>query len=214
MTFFDDGWGRGAWGHGMPLWSSMTATGCSETVRSEAQRPAGKTTSARRSVGDAAPDHDKAMAALEAANKRLSSALERERSEFASYRRRMDGDHAKAVTEGKAQFLRTLLPVLDDLERIYANEPLSTTMRATVSKLQAVLDGLGAVETVVETGEPFDPQVMHAIAVEPSMDVAHDHVIEMIAPGWAVDGVVIRPVQVIVAHSMTSHSRRGGYEQW
>lgn len=196
----------------MPLWSSMTATGYSETVRGESQRPAGKTASAARAADAAATGHDEAMAAMEAANKRLSSALERERSEFASYRRRMEADHAKAVTEGKAQFLKALLPVLDDLERIYANEPLSTTMRATVSKLQVVLDGLGAVETVVAAGEPFDPQVMHAIAVEPSMDVAHDHVIAMIAPGWAVDGLVIRPVQVVVAQTM--RSRRGGYEQW
>lgn len=198
MTF-DDGWGRSAWGPGMPLWSSMNY---SETVR-------GETASPRSADGDAAPDRDEAMAALEATNKRLSSALERERSEFASYRRRMADDHARAVTEGKAQFLKALLPVLDDLERICANEPLSATMRATVAKLQAVLDGLGAVETVVRAGEQFDPQVMHAIAVEQSMDVAHDHVIAMIAPGWAVDGVVIRPVQVVVAHAMISHKHMG-----
>lgn len=213
MTF-DDGRGRTAWGPGMPLWSSMTATGYSETVRSESPSPAGETASTRSAAGGAAPDHGEAMAALESANRRLSSALEKERSEFASYRRRMDDDHAKAVAEGKVQFLKTLLPVLDDLERIYANEPLSATMRATVSKLKAALDGLGAVETIVEAGEQFDPQVMHAIAVEQSMDVEHDHVIEMIAPGWAVDGVVIRPVQVVVAHAITNHSMRGGYEQW
>lgn len=190
-------------GTGMPLWSSMTATGYSETVRGESPASADKTASMRSAVGDAAPDHDKAMAALESANRQLSSELERGRSEFASYRRRMEADHAKAVTEGKAQFLKALLPVLDDLERIYANEPLSTTMRATVSKLQVVLDGLGAVETVVEAGEQFDPQVMHAIAVEQSMDVDYDHVIEMIAPGWAVDGLVIRPVQVVVSQTMS-----------
>lgn len=187
----------------MPLWSSMTATGYSETVRGEMPSPAGKAASTRRSAGGAAPDHDKTMAALESANRQLSSELERARDEFSSYRRRMDDDHAKAVTEGKAQFLRALLPVLDDLERIYANEPLSTTMRATVSKLQVVLDSLGAVETVVEAGEQFDPRAMHAIAVEESMDVDYDHVIEMIAPGWAVDGLVIRPVQVVVSQTMS-----------
>lgn len=202
MTF-DDGWGRSTWGPGMPLWSSMTATGYSETVRGESPSPTRKPASARRAVDDAAPDHDKAMAALKSANRQLSSELERERGEFASYRRRMDDDHAKAVTEGKARFLKSLLPVLDDLERIYANEPLSTTMRATVSKLQVVLDSLGAVETVVEAGEQFDPRVMHAIAVEESMDVDYDHVIEMIAPGWAVDGLVIRPVQVVVSQTMS-----------
>lgn len=187
----------------MPLWSSMTATGYSETVRGESPSSTRKPASARRAVDDAAPDHDKAMAALKSANRQLSSELERELSEFASYRRRMDDDHAKAVTEGKARFLKALLPVLDDLERIYANEPLSTTMRATVSKLQVTLDSLGAVETVVEAGEQFDPRVMHAIAVEESMDVDYDHVIEMIAPGWAVDGLVIRPVQVVVSQTMS-----------
>lgn len=187
----------------MPLWSSMTATGYSETVRGESPSPTRKPANARRAVDDAAPDHDKAMAALKSANRQLSSELERELSEFASYRRRMEDDHAKAVVEGKARFLKALLPVLDDLERIYANEPLSTTMRATVSKLQVVLDSLGAVETVVEAGEQFDPRVMHAIAVEESMDVDYDHVIEMIAPGWAVDGLVIRPVQVVVSQTMS-----------
>ena len=72
-----------------------------------------------------------------------------------------------------------------------------------MSKLQVVLDSLGAVETVVEAGEQFDPRVMHAIAVEESMDVDYDHVIEMIAPGWAVDGLVIRPVQVVVSQTMS-----------
>ena len=198
MAFFDDETSR-AWRSMPPLWkttATTTTTFTGETAGSE-QNSSRQPEDARGQSQQYA-DTD-AMDALETANRLLTNSLERERDEFASYRRRVEDDHEKDVAEGKAEFLKTLLPALDDLERVRMNEPLTATMEAVVRKLGAALDKIGAVETIADPGEPFDPETMHAIAVVPTIEYDSEVVGEMAAAGWSISGKVIRPIQVVVA---------------
>ena len=202
MAFYDDELGR-AWRSMPSLWKSSTTT--ITTRRSErgaAPDDLADSVSAERGAakqGDAGIDE--AMDALEISNRLLSDALDKERHEFAAYRRRVENDHEEAVFEGKAQFLKALLPALDGLERVMANEQLSEPMSAIVSKLGSTLDGLGAVEHVVSPGDEFDPAIMHAIAVVADEAVEPGRVSEMVASGWTMGGKTMRPIQVVVSQA-------------
>lgn len=202
MAFYDDELGR-AWRSMPSLWKSSTTT--ITTRRSEhgaAPDDLADSVSAARGAakqGDAGIDE--AMDALEISNRLLSDALDKERHEFAAYRRRVENDHEEAVFEGKAQFLKALLPALDGLERVMANEQLSEPMSAIVSKLGATLDGLGAVEHVASPGDEFDPAIMHAIAVVADESIEPGKVSEMVASGWTMGGKTLRPIQVVVSQT-------------
>lgn len=202
MAFYDDELSR-AWRSMPPLWKSSTTT--ITTRRSEhgaATDDLVDSASAERRVSKQVDGSvDEAMDALEISNRLLSNALDKERHEFAAYRRRVENDHEEAVFEGKAQFLKALLPALDGLERVMANEQLSEPMSAVVSKLGATLDGLGAVEHVVSPGDEFDPSIMHAIAVVADESVEPGRVSEMVAAGWTMGDKTLRPIQVVVSQS-------------
>lgn len=202
MVFRDEELGR-AWRSMPPLWRSSTTT--ITTRRSETGAcPDDLADSVSATRGDAKRVDggvDEAMDALEASNRLLSDALDKERHEFAAYKRRVENDHEEAVAEGKAQFLRALLPTLDGLERVMANEQLSKPMSAVAAKLGETLYGLDAVEHVASPGDEFDPAIMHAIAVVADESVDPGRVSEMVASGWTMGGKTLRPIQVVVSQS-------------
>ena len=116
----------------------------------------------------------------------------RTKADFENFRKRMTSEVLAAGGRGKAEVLRDVLPVLDDLERALQAAGLDPEGDSEDGLAHGVLlvfrslrDSLGkhGIEAVDPTGEKFDPRSHEALSM------------------LAADGVeqLIRPARVVVA---------------
>ncbi|MCF8570985.1 nucleotide exchange factor GrpE [Gordonia sp. HY002] len=100
----------------------------------------------------------------------LTEALQRERAQFANFRRRSAEEALQSVARGKQVLVEKLLPILDDLDRAREHGDLEEgPLRALSDKLGEVLAGEKLVK-FAEPGDDFDPEIHEAIQHEGSGD--------------------------------------------
>ncbi|MBM7365485.1 nucleotide exchange factor GrpE [Gordonia hydrophobica] len=100
----------------------------------------------------------------------LTEALQRERAQFANFRRRSAEEQLQAVDRGKQVLVEKLLPILDDLDRARDHGDLeSGPLRAFADKLGDVL-AAEKLAKFAEPGEVFDPELHEAIQNDGSGD--------------------------------------------
>ena len=118
-------------------------------------------------------------------------------------RKQAERDTAMRVAERVRVYSARMIEVADNLERALAHsgggDPLYPGVRATLQQLHAALRQEGVEPIVVAEGAPFDPQVHEAIAGY-AADVARDTVAEVTQTGYTLDGLLLRPARVVVAH--------------
>jgi molecular chaperone GrpE len=103
--------------------------------------------------------------------------------------------------------LRDWLEVLDSVERavrMNPDGPLHEGLRAVLDQIEATLTRHG-VTRIGAAGERFDPERHEAIEVRPSDDLEDRTVVEVARSGFAVDGRVLRPAQVVVSRRPEPH---------
>ncbi|MCU0493804.1 MAG: nucleotide exchange factor GrpE [Chloroflexaceae bacterium] len=113
----------------------------------------------------------------------------------------------REATQRMGQRLRSfatgLIEVADNLERALMHappdDPLRTGVQATYQQLQVALASEGITPITVAPGDPFDPHRQEAISGQEA-DVEQDTVSAVLQTGYVVDGQVLRPARVIVAH--------------
>jgi len=143
---------------------------------------------------------------LGAAKKERDEYLElaqRTRADFENYRKRVARETSEALSRGKAELARDLLPVSDNLERALASssadaEALSKGVALVLEELRAKLSGAG-VEAYDPAGERFDPSVHEAISTQPRDGTEAGLVIETVEKGYRLNGQVLRPARVVVS---------------
>ena len=126
-------------------------------------------------------------------------------AEFTNYRRRAETELSESRARGQADLLRRFLDGLDDLERVGAWQPDSTTVEALVEgvdlverKFRQALEVAGA-EVLEPVGEKFDPNTMEAMVTVPTDSPGDDHrVHEVFQRGYLFKGHLVRPARVIV----------------
>ncbi|MEP9417042.1 nucleotide exchange factor GrpE [Gordonia sp. VNQ95] len=129
-------------------------------VRPEGE-PTPDTGSAPASGEEPALEEAKAPATDEVAE--LTAALQRERAQFANYKRRTEEEKQGRVAYGKQVLIEKLLPVLDDLDRAREHGDLeSGPLRAVADKLAGSLSSEGLVK-FGEPGDVFDPELHEAV---------------------------------------------------
>ncbi|GAA1347119.1 nucleotide exchange factor GrpE [Falsarthrobacter nasiphocae] len=129
----------------------------------------------------------------------LRSDLLRLQAEYVNYRKRVERDRAVAGENATIAALQALLPVLDDIEAARQHGDLEEGPFASISKkLDAALAGLG-LESINETGVPFDPNVHEALMQVPNPEVPEDHVAQILRVGYRKGERVLRAAQVIVS---------------
>ncbi len=150
-------------------------------------------------VGDHADPRDE-MDTLRAERDALIDQLQRERADFANFRRRVDGERAMARQLASRDILIRILPVMDDFDRALAAVPADQPETGWISgtrmvgkKLASVLESAG-VTPVPTLGERFDPALHEAVATEPG--TAGDHVVEVYQGGYRLAGTLLRPAMV------------------
>jgi molecular chaperone GrpE len=142
------------------------------------------------------------MESLMAERDQLFDQLQRSVAEFQNYRRRQDADRLRLREIATQDVIRSIIPLLDDLQRAIAATPeaeresgLSAGVQAIERKFMAILERNG-VTPVGAVGEAFDPAFHEAVATDESG--AGTHVVEVYQTGYRQGDVVLRPAMVKV----------------
>ncbi len=154
----------------------------------------------------AAPQEDveKLQSDLESARKLSEEYLnmaQRVQADFENFRRRNNAVRAEAYEEGAAAFIKTLLPVVDNLERALAvessDEALYTGVSMVYKQLTEALEKRGV--TVIERpGERFDPMLENAVMQGDASEGEPGTVCAVLQKGYKMGETVLRHAMVKV----------------
>ncbi|EGD54969.1 nucleotide exchange factor GrpE [Gordonia neofelifaecis] len=154
---------------------------------------------AAQRAGDEAADAEVSGADAQVAE--LTEALQRERAQFANFRRRSAEEQLQAVDRGKQILLEKLLPILDDIDRARDHGDLEEgPLRAFADKLVDVLTG-EKLAKFAEPGEEFDPELHEAIQNDGSGDTPV--IGNVFRTGYRLGDKVIRHAMVTVTDPAT-----------
>lgn len=134
----------------------------------------------------------------------LRQQLQRETDET---RQRLNRSADERAEAGKAKFVESLLPMLDDLERAIdaadkegSNDAIVQGVRSIANRFQNALASAG-VEPIAAVGEPFDPELHEAVdtaEADPEMDGI---VISEYSRGFRMGDRLLRPARVRVGRA-------------
>jgi len=144
-----------------------------------------------------------AVAAAEArANEARDQAL-RAMAELDNVRKRAARDIEQAHKYALEKFAGELIAVKDSLEMglsaLNASaDDLKAGSEATLKLLGKAFEKSSIVEISPE-GQPFNPELHEAMAMQPSADYAPNTVIAVIQKGYQLNGRLLRPARVLIA---------------
>ncbi|NDZ97530.1 nucleotide exchange factor GrpE [Streptomyces sp. SID6673] len=145
---------------------------------------------------DQSADTDAVSDQVDARIAELTTDLQRERAQFANFRRRAAEEKQGSVAYGKQVLIEKLLPILDDLDRARAHGDLEDgPMRTMADKLSAALGAEGLVK-FGESGDEFDPELHEA--VQHDGEGAHPVIGSVYRGGYRLGERVIRTAMVTV----------------
>lgn len=134
----------------------------------------------------------------------LLDRLARAQAEFENARRRASREQQEYRDYAVTDAVKTLLPVVDSLERALQVNTDGTEFRGGVDliykQLQAALAKL-SVHPIVAKGEPFDPRYHEAIEMVETTEVPDHQVIEELQRGYKFRDRLLRPAMVKVARN-------------
>ncbi len=160
------------------------------------------------------PETTAQLAHTEQLQQQLAQAEERARLNWEQYlraiadlenlRKRVQRDMDAATRAGIERFGQELLPVIDSLSLGVKNagladaESLAAGQEATLRLLQKAFEKLG-VREIDPVGEPFDPTRHEAVLAQESRTAEPNSVLQVVQPGYELDGRLLRPARVIVS---------------
>lgn len=131
--------------------------------------------------------------------------LQRIQAEFINYKNRVEQEKATLAQHSKAQTVKELLPVIDDLERALAHLPNNLKEDKWAQGTQKVYDRLITqleklgVQRIKALNQPFDPHFHEAVQVEGEGD--EQLVSEVLQNGYQLGEHIIRHAIVKVINS-------------
>jgi molecular chaperone GrpE len=139
---------------------------------------------------------------LQAERDSLLDRLARAQAEFENARRRASKEQQEFRDYAVADAIKSLLPVVDSLERALQVKSDAAELRGGVEliykQLQAALAKL-SVNAIVSKGEPFDPRYHEAIEMVETSAAPDHQVIEELQRGYKFKDRLLRPAMVKVA---------------
>jgi len=134
-----------------------------------------------------------------------SDGWQRERAEFANFRKRMNRDLDNQKINHRVDVIKKYLSIKDDFERALnnlpaniADDPWINGIELIEQKLEKLLESEG-IQLIPAENALFDPQFHEAITSEDSDTVESGYVIEVVQQGYTIGERVIRPALVRVA---------------
>jgi molecular chaperone GrpE len=125
-------------------------------------------------------------------------------AELDNVRKRAQRDIESAHRYALERFAAELLPVRDSLELGVRNgragdaASLLAGQEATLKLLDKAFERY-AIKPIEATGQRFDPSRHEAMMMQPSSDATPNTVLQVVQPGYELNGRVLRPARVVVA---------------
>ena len=127
-------------------------------------------------------------------------------AEYDNFRKRVQKEKETLFTDGLADAVEKLLPVLDNLDRAAATEVTTDEAKAVLDGVNKVLDqakeifGKMGVTEIPAKGEKFDPELHNAVMHEDDPDSDESIVSEVFMKGYKMGDKVIRYSMVKVVN--------------
>ncbi len=134
----------------------------------------------------------------------LFDRLARLQAEFDNFRKRNAREQADFKQYAVADTIKTLLPILDSLQRALDSAPADDKMRQGVELiLRQFNDALAkvGVEPIAAKGKPFDPTQHEAIEMVETAEFPDHQVIDELQRGYRIKDRLLRPAMVRVARN-------------
>jgi molecular chaperone GrpE len=153
-------------------------------------------------------DLDSLLANTERERDEYLELAKRAQADFENYRKRMASEVQAAAARGRAELIRDVVPVLDDLERALQAAGLDPEGDSEDGLAHGVLlvfrslrDSLSrnGIEAVDPTGEKFDPTAHEALSTVAAEGVESGTVVEVLQKGYRLGEQLIRPARVVVS---------------
>lgn len=143
--------------------------------------------------------------------------LQRERADFANFRRRVDQERALARQLASRDILAQLLPVMDDFDRALGSVPPEhadsgwVTGTAMVGKKLAGILERSGVERLESLGQRFDPSMHEAVATEPGS--SGEYIVEVYQEGYRLGQSLLRPAMVKTGDVVVEHQEKSDHQE-
>ncbi|UCE00754.1 MAG: nucleotide exchange factor GrpE [Chloroflexota bacterium] len=145
------------------------------------------------------------IAALQRQSEEYLDGWQRERAEFANYKKRMERERQQLQQSITGNIIRKYLEILDDLELALQNQPADADdvswangIELVYRKFLSALEAEGVVP-MEAAGQQFDPNRHEAISQEPREGIESGQIIEVVRNGYLIGERVLRPATVRVA---------------
>ena len=129
---------------------------------------------------------------------------QRVQADFDNFRKRNKATRADAFEDGAREFIRQLLPVVDNLERALSqqteDESFKTGVNMIYRQLMDVLEKRG-VEVIDRPGEKFDPNLENAVMQGTADEGEPGTVCAVLQKGYRMGDAVLRFAMVKVVES-------------
>lgn len=143
----------------------------------------------------------------------LEDSLLRTKAEHQNIMRRAATERADALRYAHADIMRTLIPILDDLDRAIeagADKKGSAGVGGLLDGVKLVRENLlkalreQGLEIIEAADRPFDPHVHEAMLQQPSDEHPAGTVLQELARGYRLRDRTLRPAKVIVSKGNAS----------
>ena len=193
------------------MWLSLTSMTTLQACNSTAHNTATTVTAnaqpeaPQEEPADAAPDGVTDLKPLlEASRQKAEEYLnlaQRVQADFENFRRRNKATRAEAYEDGAREFIKQLLPVVDNLERAVAqessDETLMTGVKLVYKQLMETLEKRG-VTVIDRPGEKFDPNLENAVMQGTADEGEPGTVCVVLQKGYKMGDFVLRHAMVKV----------------
>ncbi len=178
-----------------------------DTEKKQKQDPKAKASQSEKENPDVKEPADKKEDAKKEKNDPLQQELEETKdrllrltAEYSNYKRRSDKEKQDAYVYAKADTLKALLPVIDNLERALANETedygaLKKGVEMTFESLTSILQALD-VEVFGEPGDIFDPNLHNAVMHVEDEKYKNGEIVDVFQKGYKIGNKIVRPAMV------------------
>ena len=173
-----------------------------EAKADEAKQPeAPKTEEAPQQTAEADPKQIEE--AVKAAVQEQEDKYMRLLAEYDNYRKRSQKEKEASWTNAKAETIKEILPVYDNLARALqqetADEAYAKGVEMIMTQLKNALEKLG-VEEIPAAGQPFDPNLHNAVMHVDDEELGENVVAEVFQAGFKLGDKIIRHAMVKVAN--------------
>lgn len=151
-------------------------------------------------VVETALENQESLAEAEEKINQLEEHLARAQADFENAKKRLEKRFAQQSEQNLMEFLRDLLPVLDNLDRALRHAPVDSNtegVQLTSQMFLSTLDKYG-VKPIQALGERFDPEHHEALGTVENTKYPPGSVAVVEQPGYTYRDKLLRPAQVLV----------------